>query len=51
MLFINEKIGGVSLHIHNCYPGSKTNWLVLTNDKDEEVGKLLVNIEIKRDTT
>lgn len=51
MLFINEKIGAVNLHIHNCYPGSKTNWLILTNDKDEEVGKLLVSIEIKRDNT
>jgi len=51
MLFPKEKIGAVTLHIHNCDPGGRENWLMLTNDNDEEVGRLLVHVEIKRDTT
>lgn len=51
MLFTKERIGAVTLHMHNCDPGGRANWLVLTNDNDDEVGKLLVYVEIKRDTT
>lgn len=38
MLFTNEKIGSTIIQLHNSSQGSQTEWLVLTNEKDEVVG-------------
>lgn len=49
MLFASEKIGETTVQLHNATSGSQTDWLILTNEKDEIVGKLLAYIEIKKD--
>lgn len=51
MLFASDKIGETTVQLHNANSGSQTDWLVLTDDNDEIVGKLLAYIEIKRDNT
>lgn len=50
MLFTSDKIGETTVQLHNASSGSQTDWLILTNDKEEIVGKLLAYIEIKKDT-
>lgn len=51
MLFTSDKIGETTVQLHNANSGSQTDWLVLTDDNDEVVGKLLAYIEIKKDHT
>ena len=51
MLFTGDKIGQTTVHLHNASSGSQTVQLVLNNEKDEDVGKLLVFIEIQKDNT
>jgi len=51
MLFTDDKIGQTTVQLHNATSGSQTDWLILTNDKEEIVGKLLAYIEIKKDNT
>jgi len=51
MLFTSDKIGQTTVHLHNASSGSQTVQLVLNNEKDEDVGKLLIFIEIKKDNT
>lgn len=51
MLFNDELIGKVTLKISESEKGIKTNWFTLFNEKKELVGKLLLHIDIKRDTT
>ena len=51
MLFAGEKIGETTVQLHNASSGSQTDWLILTNEKEEIIGKLLTYIEIKKDNT
>lgn len=51
MLFTSDKIGEATVQLHNANSGSQTDWLVLTDDNDQVVGKLLAFIEIKKDNT
>jgi hypothetical protein len=51
MLFTSEKIGETTVQLHNASSGSQTDWLILTNEQEEIVGKLLTFIEIKKDNT
>ena len=51
MLFTDDKIGETTVQLHNATSGSQTDWLILTNDKEEIVGELLAYIEIKKDNT
>ena len=51
MLFTSDKLGETTVQLHNATSGSQTDWLILTNEKEEIVGKLLAYIEIKKDNT
>ena len=51
MLFTSDKIGETTVQLHNSSSGSQTDWLILLNDKEEVVGKVLAYIEIKKDNT
>ena len=51
MLFKDDELGNAKVKIHNVSLGTHTNWLVLTDQNDKEIGKLFTKIEITRDTT
>lgn len=48
MLFKDEKIGETTVQLHNG-SGSQTDWLILINEKEEIVGKLLAFIEVRKE--